>query len=121
MSSWKGIPGKKLLILPFEPGLIPSDYKVDAEIRSSKGTVYVTTTELIVLNHKSNEVKTDRLTGGLIVNRRAFIPFGFYCYSPVYPTLPEEEVVKGFNMTSPYHLKHLKKEKLIWTGVHRSE
>jgi hypothetical protein len=102
MSSWKGIPGKKLLILPFEPGLIPSDYKVDAEIRSSKGTVYVTTTELIVLNHKSNEVKTDRLTGGLIVNRRAFIPFGFYCYSPVYPTLPEEEVVKGFNMTSPY-------------------
>ena len=38
----------------------------------------------------------------MIVNRRQFFPFGFYCYSPVSPTLPEEEIVKGFNMISPY-------------------
>ncbi len=38
----------------------------------------------------------------MIVNRRQFYPFGFYCYSPVSPTLPEEEVVRGFNMISPY-------------------
>ena len=63
---------------------------------------YKAFTNLIILNYKPNEVKTDRLTGGLIVNRRQFFPFGFYCYSPVYPTLPEEEVVKGFNMISPY-------------------
>jgi hypothetical protein len=102
LTSWKGIPGKNLLILPFDLGFEPSDYNVVAEIRSSKGTSYKTTTELMVLSYKSNEVKTDRLTGGLIVNRKVFVPFGFYCYSPVYPTLPEEEAVKGFNMISPY-------------------
>ena len=64
--------------------------------------IYQATTELIILSYKPNEVKTDRLTGGIIVNRRQFFPFGFYCYSPVSPTLPEEEVVKGFNMISPY-------------------
>lgn len=46
--------------------------------------------------------KIDRLTGGLIVDGLPFIPFGFYCYSPVQPTLAEEEVVRGFNVLSPY-------------------
>ncbi len=73
-----------------------------AEIVSARGIKYKATTTLTVLSPKDNEVKTDRLTGGLIVNRRVFFPFGFYCYSPVYPTLPEEEAVKGFNMMSPY-------------------
>jgi hypothetical protein len=100
--SWKGIPGKKLLGLPFELGLAPASYHVTAEIKSSKGTFYKAAAGLMILDYKSNEVKTDRLTGGLIVHRRIFFPFGFYCYSPVYPTLPEEEAVKGFNMISPY-------------------
>ncbi|MCP4642364.1 MAG: hypothetical protein GY851_18100 [bacterium] len=51
---------------------------------------------------KANAVKIDQLTGGLIVDGLPFIPFGFYCYSPVQPTLAEEEVVKGFNLMSPY-------------------
>ncbi|HHE38109.1 MAG TPA: hypothetical protein ENL20_06005 [Candidatus Cloacimonetes bacterium] len=51
---------------------------------------------------RSNEVKIDKATGGMIVDGLPFIPFGFYCYSPVQPTLAEEEVVKGFNMISPY-------------------
>jgi hypothetical protein len=102
LTSWKGIPGKKLLCLPFNLGMIPASYAVTAEIKSSKGTLYKATAGLIILNYKSNEVKTDRLTGGLIVNSRVFVPFGFYCYSDVYPTLPEEEAVKGFNMISPY-------------------
>ncbi len=57
---------------------------------------------LTILPDKPNEVKTDRLTGTLLVDGLPFIPFGFYTYSPVYPTLPEEEVVKGFNLMSPY-------------------
>ncbi len=61
-----------------------------------------TTVVLKVLPGQFNEVKTDRLTGTLLVHGLPFIPFGFYAYSPVYPTLPEEEVVKGFNMMSPY-------------------
>jgi hypothetical protein len=56
----------------------------------------------LILKHKPNEVKIDRLTGGLIVNNLPFFPFGFYCYSPVYRTLPEEEAVRGFNVISPY-------------------
>jgi hypothetical protein len=102
LTSWKGIPGKKLLRLPFNLCMAPASYDVAAEIKSSKGTLYKATAGLIVLSYKSNEVKTDRLTGGLIVNSRIFLPFGFYCYTAVYPTLPEEEAVKGFNMISPY-------------------
>jgi hypothetical protein len=102
LTSWKGIPGNKVLRLPFDLGIPTSSYKVVAEIKTSNGTAYKATAGLMVLTYKSNEVKTDRLTGGLIVNGRVFIPFGFYCYSNVYPTLPEEEVVKGFNMISPY-------------------
>jgi len=55
-----------------------------------------------ILHPKYNEVKIDRANGGLIVDGLPFFPFGFYCYSPVQPTLAEEEVVKGFNMMSPY-------------------
>jgi hypothetical protein len=102
--SWDGIPGKNILRLPFSLNLIPSVYKAEARINISaiRGVTYIAKTDLIVLSYKSNEVKTDRLTGALIVNKLPFFPFGFYCYSPVYPTLPEEEIIKGFNMISPY-------------------
>lgn len=55
-----------------------------------------------ILAPKYNMVKIDRANSGLIVDGLPFFPFGFYCYSPVQPTLAEEEVVKGFNMMSPY-------------------
>jgi len=55
-----------------------------------------------ILPDQYNAVKIDRVSGGLIVEGLPFIPFGFYNYSPVQPTLAEEEVVKGFNMMSPY-------------------
>jgi hypothetical protein len=102
LTSWKGIPADKLLRLPFSIELVPGIYNIEAEIKSPAGKMFRSTAELNVLNFKPNEVKTDRLTGGLIVNQRIFFPFGFYSYSPVHPTLPEEEVVKGFNMISPY-------------------
>ena len=102
--SWKGISSGNILRVPFLTDLSPSVYDIVANISIpwQQGIVYQATNYLIVLPYKSNEVKTDRLTGGLIVNRRQFFPFGFYTYSPVYPTLPEEEVVKGFNVISPY-------------------
>ena len=102
--SWKGYPGRKLLRLPFPINLSPAVYKTEAEIVTipSNSIKYSAGANLTILKYKPNEVKTDRLTGGLIVNKREFFPFGFYTYSPVFPTLPEEEVVKGFNMISPY-------------------
>jgi hypothetical protein len=102
LTSWKGIPADKLFRLPFSIDLVPGVYTINAEIRSSAGKMFRTKAFLNILHFKSNEVKTDKLTGGLIVNQRIFFPFGFYCYSPVHPLLPEEEVVKGFNMISPY-------------------
>jgi hypothetical protein len=101
--SWKGIPGKKIIRIPVNLNLEPSDYKLIAEVSiTGMPYKYQASCDLLILNYKPNEVKTDRLTGGLVVNRRQFIPFGFYCYSPVYHTLPEEEAVKGFNVISPY-------------------
>jgi hypothetical protein len=104
VASWNGIQGRKIMRLPFSLNLTPSVYKVEATISilTIPWKIYLAKTNLIVLPYKPNEVKTDRLTGGLIVNKLPFFPFGFYCYSPVYPSLPEEEVVKGFNMISPY-------------------
>ena len=100
--SWKRIHGDKLIRLPFSFDLPPSLYNVTVEISSAGGIRYKAKSTLTILAPRQNEVKTDRLTGGLIVDRRIFFPFGFYCYSPVYPTLPEEEAVMGFNMMSPY-------------------
>lgn len=103
MGAWKGIPGKSVLRIPLDLKMISGNYEVVAEITvAGRSKKYIATTSLTILDYKPNEVKIDRLTGGLIVNRRQFFPFGFYCYSPVYPTLPEEEVVKGFNLISPY-------------------
>jgi len=102
LTQWSGKAAGNLVRIPFSLKRSPSVSIIEATVNNGKGVSYIATTQLTVLNYKPNEVKTDRLTGGLIVNRRQFFPFGFYCYSPVYPSLPEEEVVKGFNMISPY-------------------
>ncbi len=101
---WNGRPAGNMLRLQFSLNLAPAVYKIESRIivTANPELKYLATTKLNVLSYKPNEVKTDRLTGGLIVNKRQFFPFGFYCYSPVSPTLPEEEGVKGFNMISPY-------------------
>jgi len=100
---WNGKPGKNILRLPVNINLSPGKYRITAYISvSGRNLKYLASADYIILKYKPNEVKTDRLTGGLIVNKRQFFPFGFYCYSPVYATLPEEEAVKGFNMISPY-------------------
>jgi hypothetical protein len=98
------IQARPIVRLSFILNLKPAVYKTIATIttRALTGISYLAKTDLLVLLYKPNEVKTDRLTGGLIVNQLPFFPFGFYCYSPVYPTLAEEEVVKGFNVMSPY-------------------
>ena len=72
-----------------------SFYEDDKWIDSRK--VWVT-----IMPHRENAVKIDRATGGLSVDSMPMLPFGFYTYFPVYPTLPEEEAVKGFNLMSPY-------------------
>lgn len=60
--------------------------------------------ELLKLPPKSNAVKINKLQHSLIVDELPYFPLGFYCYSPVQSSLAEEEVVKGFNLLSPYQL-----------------
>ncbi len=72
------------------------------KIGQGTGKIIDYTVSLIKRVPKYNEVKINLSTGGLIVDGLPYFPFGFYCYSPVQPTLAEEEVVKGFNMMSPY-------------------
>ncbi len=104
LTTWEGIPRRRVLRMSFLITLKPSIYNIEAKITTANNPAitYVAETSLHILTYKSNEVKTDRHTGGLIVNKLQFFPFGFYCYSPVHLTLPEEEVVKGFNLISPY-------------------
>ena len=64
--------------------------------------VYSEKVDVVFREDRYNAVKIDRLSGGLIVEGLPFYPFGFYTYFPVQPGLAEEEVVKGFNMMSPY-------------------
>jgi hypothetical protein len=58
------------------------------------------------LEPKANEVKIDYASGGLIVDRRPFFPFGFYCYTNASDEpqthLAAEETVAGFNLMCPY-------------------
>lgn len=104
LGSWKGKPGKKILRIPIILNLKPAIHRAEIFIDtpSPQAKKYVARTNVTVLPYKPNEVKTDRFTGGLIVNKLPFFPFGFYTYSPVESTLPEEEIVKGFNVISPY-------------------
>ena len=113
IAAWNGIPDKNILRVPFSITKTSTVCSVEATITvtTKPGRIYLARVDLIILPYKPNEVKTDRLTGGLIVNKLPFFPFGFYCYSPVYPSLPEEEVVKGFNLISPY--QKISKETLI--------
>ncbi|MDL2255965.1 hypothetical protein LJC38_05235 [Parabacteroides sp. OttesenSCG-928-K15] len=55
-----------------------------------------------LLPQKDNGVRIDYLTGMIHTDELPFVPCGFYCYSPVQPTLAEEEVVRGINLMSPY-------------------
>ena len=61
------------------------------------------------LPHRENCVKVNKITGSLVVDGLPFIPVGFYNYWPIQPDLAEQEVVKGFNMMSPYQ-KIIKKD-----------
>jgi hypothetical protein len=55
------------------------------------------------LPYKKHAVQIDNLTGGLLLEGKPFLPFGFYTYWPLQPGLPAHEVVQGFNLISPYH------------------
>ena len=102
LGKWNGTPNNTEIKVPIDLGLSPSNYNANVTVSANNQRNISFSLPIKILQEKLNEVKTDRLTGGLIVNRLPFFPFGFYCYSPVQPTIAEDEVVKGFNMMAPY-------------------
>lgn len=88
--------GEMTYTLPLE-ALREGDNQLQVRVADSTYTVRLT-----CLPYKTNGVQIDYLTGVLHTEGLPFIPSGFYCYSPVQPTLPEEEVVRGMNLLSPY-------------------
>jgi hypothetical protein len=98
------IQGKKRVEVAFPlQALSTGTHLLVAEIRDPSGALTEKYAEVTRLQPKPNEVKIDLETGGLIVDGLPFIPFGFYCSSPL-GNLPEQEVVRGFNTIGPYQL-----------------
>lgn len=77
--------------------LVQGDNVISVTVDGNKYEVHLT-----VLPAKENGVQIDYLTGMIHVDGLPFMANGFYCYSPVQHTLAEEEVVRGFNLMSPY-------------------
>ena len=89
--------------IPFDLNLIPAgEHIVECFFNVDLRQSFLRRTPLRKLPHKTNSVKIDRRTGATIIDGMPWFPFGFYTYSPVQPTLAEEEAAKGFNMMSPY-------------------
>jgi hypothetical protein len=89
--------------VPFDLAAVPEgDNEVICVLSADEGATQSAGCLVTKLPPRPNAVQIDRVSGGLIVDGLPFLPFGFYCYSPVQPTLAEEEIVKGFNLMSPY-------------------
>ncbi len=52
---------------------------------------------------RPNAVVIDQISRGLIVDGLPLVPFGYYTYYPLKEGVMDEEVVRGFNLFSPYH------------------
>lgn len=84
-------------------GLGPVLDSTIVQISIQLGTQVIQQTALIrKLPPQANAVKINRLHNSLVVDELPYFPLGFYCYPPVQETLAAEEVVRGFNMMSPY-------------------
>ncbi len=65
-------------------------HKLKLQVKKSDGSQMKQSVEIIKLQSTLNEVKVDRLTGGLIVDDLPFFPFGFYTGFPVGDVITEE-------------------------------
>lgn len=76
------------------------DSRLIVELTAPGQAVQTDTVLITRLKPKSNEVKIDRETGGMIADGLPFLPYGFY--SGKVADLPDQEVVHGFNLIGPY-------------------
>lgn len=84
-------------------GLNPGETQVRCQLLSGDAVLAADTTLVRTAPPQPNEVKIDHATGALIADGLPVIPFGFYTYYPLTEGVMDEEVVRGFNLFSPYH------------------
>lgn len=75
--------------------------ELTCRVQMEDGSDVTRNIEILKLRPKPNEVKVDRLTGGLIVDDLPFYPFGFYTGFPV-GDIPIQEVYNGMNLIGVY-------------------
>ncbi|MCB9304551.1 MAG: discoidin domain-containing protein [Lewinellaceae bacterium] len=76
-------------------------HNIDCQIQLVGGQVIGRQVEVVKLSPRPNEVKVDRLTGGLLVDGLPFYPFGFYASFSM-GNLPVEEVYNAMNLVGVY-------------------
>lgn len=74
---------------------------LDCQIQLANGQQISRKVDVVKLSPRVNEVKVDRLTGGLLVDGLPFYPFGFYASFPM-GNLPVEEVYNAMNLVGVY-------------------
>jgi hypothetical protein len=79
----------------------PGTHRLRVTISLQWGKNLDLSTDYEVLASRQNEVKIDRLTGGLFVDGLPFYPFGFYTGLPV-GDLPVQEVYNAMNLIGVY-------------------
>lgn len=79
----------------------PGTYLLGVTISLQWGKNLDLSTEYVILAPQQNEVKIDRLTGGLFVDDLPFFPFGFYAGFPV-GELPVQEIYNAMNLIGVY-------------------
>ncbi len=95
--------GRRSLV-PIEVVTLP-DGRTDVTCRLLRGEELLSqaVTSIRKAPPKANEVKIDNVSRSLIAGGLPFVPFGYYTYYPLTDGVMDGEVVRGFNLFSPYH------------------
>jgi hypothetical protein len=94
--------GGRVTAVPFEVDELPmGESRLSCRVTDDEAEVGAVDLPVLRLPPKGYEVKLDRMTGGLIVDRLPCVPFGLYCDADP-GALAEEEVANGFNTLAPY-------------------
>ena len=84
-------------------GLQPGETEVRCQLLAGDDVMAADATSVRTAPPRPNEVKIDHVSGALLADGLPLIPFGFYTYYPLTEGVMDEEVVRGFNLFSPYH------------------
>ena len=95
--------GHRMLVGIDVSGLPNGVTEVNGQVLRGNEVLAQANTTLRKAEPQANEVKIDNVSRSLVVDGLPFVPFGYYTYFPLKAGVMDEEVVRGFNLFSPYH------------------